>query len=72
MESLYLLVPLSVALILATMGIFAWALNAGQFDDLAAEGERVLFDDTQPRVAAVASATPLDLDQAAAPVRAEE
>ena len=68
METLYLLVPLSVALVLATLGIFAWALNAGQFDNLAAEGERVLFEDTHPGVAS----TPLDLDQAAIRTPAEE
>ena len=42
MESLYLLLPMSVLLVLALIGLFAWALHAGQFDDLEREGQRVL------------------------------
>jgi len=42
MESLYLLLPISVLLVLAVIGIFAWALSAGQFDDLSREAWRVL------------------------------
>jgi len=52
MESLYLLVPLSALLVLALLGLFAWALDAGQFDDLQREGERILATDD-----------PLDVDQ---------
>jgi cbb3-type cytochrome oxidase maturation protein len=29
-------------LILAIIGVFGWALNKGQFDDLEREGERIL------------------------------
>jgi cbb3-type cytochrome oxidase maturation protein len=42
MESLYLLLPLSVLLVLALIGIFGWAVQSGQFDDLEREGWRVL------------------------------
>lgn len=42
MDILYMLIPLSVVLVFAVIGIFAWALNAGQFDDLEREGERIL------------------------------
>lgn len=59
MESLYLLLPLSVLLVLALIGLFGWALDAGQFDDLDREGKRVL-DDTP--TAALAGA-PLDSHQ---------
>ncbi len=45
MESLYLLIPLSAALVLAILGVFAWALHGGQFDDLEREGERILTDE---------------------------
>ena len=48
MESLYLLLPLSVLLVLALIGLFGWAINAGQFDDLEREGWRVLEDATPP------------------------
>lgn len=42
MESLYLLLPMSVLLVLAVIGVFAWALHSGQFDDLEREGWRAL------------------------------
>ena len=48
MESLYLLVPLSALLVLALLGLFGWALNAGQFDDLEREGHRILTDPDSP------------------------
>ncbi|MBS0436776.1 MAG: cbb3-type cytochrome oxidase assembly protein CcoS [Proteobacteria bacterium] len=47
MDILFILIPLSVVLVFAVIGIFAWALNSGQFDDLEREGERILgADDT--------------------------
>ena len=47
MEILYLLIPLSAALVLVILGIFGWALNRGQFEDLEREGERILqYDPT--------------------------
>ncbi len=42
MDILYLLIPLSVVLVFLIIGVFAWAVNSGQFDDLAREGERIL------------------------------
>lgn len=44
MESLYLLIPLSIVLVLAIGGVLAWAVLAGQFDDLDEEGRRVVDD----------------------------
>lgn len=55
MDILFLLIPLSAVLVLGIIGIFGWALNRGQFDDLEREGERIL----QPDVSVV------DDDQAA-------
>lgn len=48
MDILYLLVPLSVIAMLAVLGVFAWALRGGQLDNLAGEGERILWTDSQP------------------------
>jgi cbb3-type cytochrome oxidase maturation protein len=45
-DILYLLIPFSVLLVLALIGVFAWAVDAGQFDDLEREGERILGEDT--------------------------
>jgi cbb3-type cytochrome oxidase maturation protein len=46
-DILYLLIPLSSVLVLAIVGVFAWALHRGQFDDLEFEGRRVLLDAPQ-------------------------
>lgn len=53
MDILYLLVPLSAVLVLAILGVFAWALHGGQFDDLEQHGEQILD----------AAADPLDAHQ---------
>lgn len=45
MEILYLLVPLSVVLVLLIIGLFWWALQSGQFDNVEREGERILRQD---------------------------
>ncbi|TSE18996.1 ccoS: cytochrome oxidase maturation protein, cbb3-type [Tepidimonas alkaliphilus] len=45
MEILYLLVPLSVVLVLLIIGVFWWALQSGQFDNVEREGERILRQD---------------------------
>jgi len=44
MESLYLLIPLSVALVLLIGAVLTWAALSGQFEDLEAEGKRILDD----------------------------
>lgn len=54
MDSLYLLLPISVLLALVVLGVFAWAVHHGQFDDLEREGGRVL---EEPEVCSV-PATP--------------
>ena len=45
MEILYLLIPLSVALVFVIGVAFWWSLRSGQFDDLEGPGHRVLMDD---------------------------
>ena len=47
MDILYLLIPLSVAGVFGVMGVFAWALHKGQFDDLEREGERIITNDPE-------------------------
>lgn len=42
MDILYLLIPMSAVLVLAILGVFAWALHGGQFDDLEQHGEQIL------------------------------
>lgn len=52
MESLYLLIPLSIAVVFIALWIFFKASDGGQFDDLVGPGMRVLQDDdTTPEAA---------------------
>ena len=46
MDSLYVLIPLSLLLVLAIGGILAWAVLSGQFEGLEGEGRRVVDDDS--------------------------
>ena len=48
MESLYLLIPLSVVLVFLIGFIFWWSVKSGQFDDLEGPGYRILMDDDTP------------------------
>ena len=45
MDILFLLVPLSVVLALAFVGVFYWALREGQFEELELPGRAILDDD---------------------------
>ena len=47
MDILFLLIPLSAVLVLGILGVFGWALNGGQFEDLEREGERILDAETR-------------------------
>ena len=49
MDILYLLIPVSVLLALLVLVVFAWAIKAGQFERVEAEGERILFDVDQAK-----------------------
>jgi cbb3-type cytochrome oxidase maturation protein len=44
MDILFVLVPFSVLLALAVIAVLAWAVWAGQFEDVEKEGVRILQD----------------------------
>jgi len=48
MKGLLLLIPVALALGLAGLASFLWALRSGQFDDLEGAAGRILFDDPAP------------------------
>lgn len=48
METLYLLVPLSIALVFVIGAVFWRALESGQFDDLERPAHDILADDDRP------------------------
>lgn len=48
MESIYLLIPVSVILVFVIAVAFWWSVRSGQFDDLEGPGFRVLMDEDEP------------------------
>lgn len=48
MDILYLLIPLSVALVFLIGAVFWLALRGGQFEDLESPGLDVVLDDDKP------------------------
>ncbi len=44
MDILFLLIPLSLVLVFAIGGVFWWALQHRQFDDLGQQGAQILLD----------------------------
>jgi cbb3-type cytochrome oxidase maturation protein len=44
MDILYLLIPLSVALVFIIVGALWWAIERDQFEDMDEEGARILRD----------------------------
>ena len=45
MESLFLLIPLSLVLVGVLAWILRWSVKSGQFDDLDGPGQAILMDD---------------------------
>jgi cbb3-type cytochrome oxidase maturation protein len=57
-NGLLLLIPVALALGVAGLAAFLWALRSGQFDDLDGAAGRILYDDPPPRPASPAAAPP--------------
>ena len=45
MDVLFTLIPLSIALVFVVIAVLCWAVFSGQFDDVDAEGGRIIEDD---------------------------
>ncbi len=50
MESLYFLVPCALIFIAIAVKVLFWAINNGQYDNLDAEGHRILFEEKNKAV----------------------
>jgi cbb3-type cytochrome oxidase maturation protein len=48
MESLYILIPLSVVIVFIALWLFFRMSDAGQFDDMVGPALRILQDDDKP------------------------
>jgi cbb3-type cytochrome oxidase maturation protein len=44
MDILYLLIPMSLVLVFIIAGVFWWALNHRQFDNLEDQGQQIIED----------------------------
>jgi len=49
MESLYLLIPLSLLVIALVVMLLYWSVKNGQFEDLEGPGHAILMDDDTPK-----------------------
>jgi cbb3-type cytochrome oxidase maturation protein len=49
MESLYLLIPLSILIAFAIGFVFWWTIRSGQLDDLEGPSWRILHDDDKTK-----------------------
>ncbi len=49
MDILFLLIPLSLALVALVVWALLWAVRSGQFEDLEGPAHRILMDDDTPR-----------------------
>jgi cbb3-type cytochrome oxidase maturation protein len=47
MDIVWLLIPLSLALVLLIGAVFWWAVKSGQFEDLEGPAHRILMDDDE-------------------------
>jgi cbb3-type cytochrome oxidase maturation protein len=51
-ESLLVLIPIALAVSIASAAAFLWSTDSGQFDDLDGPGDRIVFDDDSAPVQA--------------------
>ena len=62
MDILFLLVPLSVLLAMGVMGVLAWAVWSGQFEEIDSEGQRILHE---AQATVISSPLPSPIDEEA-------
>ncbi len=49
MNSVFILIPISIGILVIAVVAFLWAVRSGQFDDIETPALRILDDDDQPR-----------------------
>jgi cbb3-type cytochrome oxidase maturation protein len=49
MESLYLLIPMSLVVVAFIVFVLYWSVRSGQFEDLEGPGHAILMDDDNPK-----------------------
>lgn len=56
MESLYVLIPVTLVLLGLAVAAWLWSVGSGQFDDLDKAASSILFEDETPAHSAAAAA----------------
>lgn len=69
-ESLYLLLPLSVLFVIGIGVAFWWAIFSGQFDDMQRAADAVLADDDNPQTLSEGQLDPAQPDTDSTAVKA--
>lgn len=49
MDSLIVLIPVSLFFAVAALAAFLWSLRSGQYEDMEGAASRILFDDDRPK-----------------------
>jgi cbb3-type cytochrome oxidase maturation protein len=49
MDSLIVLIPISILIAAGALAAFLWSLRSGQYDDLEGAANRILFDEDRPK-----------------------
>ncbi|MBL8807618.1 cbb3-type cytochrome oxidase assembly protein CcoS [Sphingomonas daechungensis] len=49
MDSLIVLIPISLIIAAGALGAFLWSLRSGQYEDLDGAASRILFDEDRPK-----------------------
>lgn len=57
MESLYLIVPVSIIVFGLAVALFVWSVDDGQYDDLEGEAGRILYDEDDEAMAEAGTRT---------------
>ena len=50
MDTIFLLIPLALVLVVVIVWVFMWAVRSDQFDDLEGPAHRILMDEDEPKI----------------------
>lgn len=65
MEAIYYLLPFSLMVGVAVVGVLFWAIKSGQYDDIDGAAARILMDEDDPLLPeSYKSAPPKQIDRA--------
>lgn len=62
MEVIYLLIPLSLLFLVASIWFFSWAVRNAQYDDLQGPAHRIILDDRDRQRSLTPPSTPAQPD----------